>query len=66
MKVILLSRHPKNFPVCQSYQPYIREKDIKKDFVVLSELDYQMFKALNVDGPPAIFILGELSIILCL
>jgi two-component system response regulator HydG/two-component system response regulator AtoC len=61
MKVILLSRHPENFPVCQSYHPYVHEKDLKKDLVVLSELDYQMLKDLNVDGTPAIFILDYKS-----
>lgn len=68
MKIILLSRHPENFPVCHSNKPYVpssynttqttlKEKEPKKDFLILSELDYQMLKALNVDGTPAIFIL---------
>ena len=61
MKLILLSKHPENFPVCQSYQLYLREKDLKNDLVVLSEFDYQMLKALNVDGSPAIFILDYKS-----
>jgi Response regulator containing CheY-like receiver, AAA-type ATPase, and DNA-binding domains len=61
MKLILLSKHPENFPVCQSYQLYVREKDLKNDLVVLSEFDYQMLKALNVDGSPAIFILDYKS-----
>jgi hypothetical protein len=47
MKVILLSKHPENFPVCQSCQPYVREKDLEKDLVVLSELDYQMLKSIS-------------------
>jgi two-component system response regulator HydG/two-component system response regulator AtoC len=57
MKLILLSKHPENFFDCHFYHPYVHEKDFEKDFVVLSELDYQMLKALNVDGTPAIFIL---------
>jgi DNA-binding NtrC family response regulator len=65
MKVILLSRHPENFPVCQSYQPFKPPSShlerSEGPLVLLSELDYQMLKALNVDGTPAIFILDYKS-----
>jgi two-component system response regulator HydG/two-component system response regulator AtoC len=65
MKVILLSRHPENFPVCQSYQPFKNPSSHPErsegPLVLLSELDYQMLKALNVDGTPAIFILDYKS-----
>jgi hypothetical protein len=61
MKVILLSRHPENFFDCQFYQPSkppsSHPERSEGPLVLLSELDYQMLKALNVDGTPAIFIL---------